>query len=202
MLTSEQASVFKNHLIQRQEELFRLIESEGEYSRVDQELSNYDNHPGDAGTIMFDRERDMALSQHSEVELKEINEALSSIEEGTYGICRTCGGDIPLERLEAVPTADKCLEHANNDGFVAYRPVEEDILSPNLHQHTNDTQTGYDSEDSWQDVAKYGSSDTPSDFYDDKDDYDDMYINSDENVGVVEAAEEMARATFDGHREE
>lgn len=202
MLTSEQASVFKEHLIQRQEELFRLIESEGEYSRVDQELSNYDNHPGDAGTIMFDRERDMALSQHSEVELKEINEALSSIEEGTYGICRVCGGDIPLERLEAVPTADKCLEHANNDGFVAYRPVEEDILSTNLHLHTNDTQTGYDREDSWQDVAKYGSSDTPSDFYDDHDDYDDMYMNSDENVGVVESAEEMARATFDGHAQE
>lgn len=202
MLTTKQLTSFKNHLLQRQAELFRLIESEGEYSRVDQELSNYDNHPGDAGTIMFDRERDMALSQHSEVELKEINEALSSIEEGSYGICRTCGGDIPLERLKAVPTADKCLEHANNDGFVAYRPVEEDILTPDLHQHTNETQTGYDREDAWQDVAKYGSSDTPSDIYGDHDDYDDMFINSDENVGIVDDVEGIGIATFDGHPQE
>ena len=202
MLTSEQALVFKDHLLERQAELFRLIESEGEYSRVDQELSNYDNHPGDAGTIMFDRERDMALSQHSEVELKEINEALSSIHEGTYGFCRTCGGDIPLERLEAIPTADKCFEHANNGGFVTYRPVEEDILTMNLHQHTNGSQTGYDKEDAWQDVGRYGSSDTPSDMYGDHDDYDDMYINSDENIGIVDDTEDMARATFDGHREE
>lgn len=202
MLTNDQITTFKNNLVARQAELFQLIESEGEYSRVDQELSNYDNHPGDAGTIMFDRERDMALSQHSEVELKEINEALSAINEGTYGICRKCGGDIPLERLEAIPTVDLCFEHANNAGFVTYRPVEEDVLTMNMHQHTNETQTGYDREDAWQDVGKYGSSDTPSDLYGDHDDYDDMYINSDERIGAVEAAEDMARATFDGHREE
>ncbi|ASK61293.1 hypothetical protein CFK37_03410 [Virgibacillus phasianinus] len=202
MLTTEQMAVFKEHLEQRQAELFQLVESNGEYSRVDQELSNYDNHPGDAGTILFDRERDMALSQHSEVELKEINEALSSIAEGTYGICRKCGGDIPLERLEAIPTADLCFEHANNKGFVAYRPVEEDILSTNLHQHTNFTQTGYDKEDAWQDVGKYGSSDSPSDLYGDHDNYDDMFVNSDENIGIVDDAEGIARATFDGHRDE
>lgn len=202
MLTTEQLTDFKNHLIKRQSELFRLMESDGEYSRRGQELSNYDNHPADMGTELFDLERDQALSQHSEVELKEINEALSSIEEGTYGICRTCGGDIPVERLAAIPTADQCFEHANNKGFVAYRPVEEDILTPDLHQHTNETQTGYDREDAWQDVGKYGSSDTPSDLYGDQDNYDDMFINSDENIGIVEDVENIGRATFDGHPEE
>ncbi|ASN07145.1 TraR/DksA C4-type zinc finger protein [Virgibacillus necropolis] len=204
MLTSEQLTHFKNQLVERQSELFTLMESEGEYSRRNQELSNYDNHPADMGTEMYDLEREQALSQHAEVELKEINEAMSAIEEGTYGICRRCGTDIPLERLEAIPTADQCLEHANNAGFVAYRPVEEDILTMDIHEHTNETQTGYDREDAWQDVGKYGSSDTPSDLggNQDHDDYDEMYINSDENIGIVDDTEGIGTATFDGHPEE
>ncbi|WP_404451144.1 TraR/DksA C4-type zinc finger protein [Virgibacillus necropolis] len=204
MLSSEQISNFKSQLVKRQMELFDQMESEGEYSRRNQELSNYDNHPADMGTEMFDLERDQALSQHAEIELKEINEALSAIEEGTYGICRTCGNDIPLERLEAVITADQCFTHANRAGFVTYRPVEEDILTPDLHQHTNETQTGYDREDAWQDVGRYGSSDTPSDLggNHDYDDYNEMYINSDENIGIVDDAEGLGRATFDGHRDE
>lgn len=204
MLKSEQLSSFKNILVKRQMELFDQMESDGEYSRRNQELSNYDNHPADMGTELFDLERDQALSQHAEVELKGINEALSSIEEGTYGICRTCGGDIPVERLEAIPTADQCIAHAKSAGFVAYRPVEEDVLTTDLHQHTNETQTGYDREDGWQDVGKYGSSDTPSDLGGnrDHDDYDEMYINSDENIGIVDDTEGIGKATFDGHPEE
>lgn len=201
MLSNEQVSKFKNQLVQRQMELFSQMESEGEYSRGNQELSNYDNHPADMGTEMFDQERNQALSQHAEVELKDINEALSAIEEGTYGICRTCGVDIPEERLEAIPTADRCFEHANNAGFVAYRPVEEDILTPDFNQHTNETQTGYDREDALQDVGRYGSSDTPSDLGGDQDysDYNEMYINSDENIGIVDDAEGIATADFGGH---
>ncbi|MFZ3579423.1 TraR/DksA C4-type zinc finger protein [Virgibacillus sp. DJP39] len=202
MLTRQQVSGFKNQLVHRQSELFRLRESDGQYSIRLQELSNYDNHPADTGTELFSMERDQALSQHTEVELKEINEALSAIEEGTYGICSTCGSDIPVERLEAVPTADRCVAHAKHDTFVEYRPVEEDIMTTNLHDHTNETQTGFDREDAWQEVERYGSSDSPSDFYDDHEDYDDMYYNSDESVGTVEDIEGIATATFDGHSSE
>ncbi|WP_430788742.1 TraR/DksA C4-type zinc finger protein [Virgibacillus flavescens] len=201
MLSSDQVSFFKNQLVKRQMELFDQMESEGEYSRRNQELSNYDNHPADMGTELFDQHRDQALSQHVEVELKEINEALSSIEEGTYGICRTCGIDIPMERMQAIPTADQCVLHAGRAGFVAYRPVEEDVLTPDIHQHTNETQTGYDREDALQEVGRYGSSDTPSDLggNHDYDNYDEMYINSDENIGIVDDTEGIGTAEFDGH---
>src|SRR5699024_9723026 len=49
------------------------------------ELSNYDNHPADTGTELFERGKDIALHQHREKELEDINEALHAIEEGTYG---------------------------------------------------------------------------------------------------------------------
>jgi DnaK suppressor protein len=39
-----------------------------------------------------------------------IDEALSRIEAGTYGICAVCGRKIPLSRLDAIPWASLCVE--------------------------------------------------------------------------------------------
>ena len=42
--------------------------------------------------------------------LRAIEEAISRIEEGTYGICEDCEGEIPLRRLNALPFAFRCVE--------------------------------------------------------------------------------------------
>lgn len=34
--------------------------------------------------------------------------ALARLEEGRYGVCPACGEQIPVERLEAIPTAERC----------------------------------------------------------------------------------------------
>ncbi|MEA2050505.1 MAG: RNA polymerase-binding protein DksA [Campylobacterota bacterium] len=53
-------------------------------------------------------------------ELKEIDEALESISNGTYGICEMCDDPIALGRLKAKPFAKFCTdcreihEHNNN----------------------------------------------------------------------------------------
>ncbi|RKQ30891.1 TraR/DksA C4-type zinc finger protein [Oceanobacillus halophilus] len=205
MITNEQLSQCKNSLIQRQNELINHIQDH--YGRTLEmakesvgELSNYDNHPGDMGTELFEREKDTALNEHAEKELQEINEALHAIEEGTYGICTKCGADIPYERLAAVPTADRCVEHAKNNTFDHPRAMEEEVFSPNINPNevTDEEQVGYDAEDTWQDVSRYGTSETTADFYGDIENYDDMYPNSDENVGSVEDYEEFAAADIDG----
>lgn len=164
------------------------------------ELSNYDNHPADTGTELFDREKDEALNGHAEKELEDINAALHAIDEGTYGICAICGEDIPLERLEAMPTADKCIKHANDNRDHGIRPVEEQVLSPNLNPDgpSGKDEVGYDAEDAWQEVSRYGTSETPSDFYGDRDNYNEMYPNSDEHVGYPEAVENIVSAHADG----
>nr|WP_245251199.1 TraR/DksA C4-type zinc finger protein [Virgibacillus litoralis] len=164
------------------------------------ELSNYDNHPGDQGTEMFERGKDIALNEHAEKELEDINAALHAIADGTYGICSKCGEDISFERLQAIPTADRCLEHAEHDNFMDDRPVEEQVFSPNINPNevTEEEQTGYDAEDAWQEVSRYGTSESPSDFYGEKDSYNEMYPNSDENVGSVEDEESYLAADRDG----
>lgn len=42
--------------------------------------------------------------------IKKIEQALDSIERGEYGFCEDCGTDIGIRRLEARPTATKCID--------------------------------------------------------------------------------------------
>jgi RNA polymerase-binding transcription factor DksA len=41
--------------------------------------------------------------------LAAVDAALASLEAGTYGSCTDCGGQIPSERLAAVPAATLCV---------------------------------------------------------------------------------------------
>lgn len=42
--------------------------------------------------------------------ISKIEKTLHLIELGDYGYCKTCGIEISLERLEARPTADECID--------------------------------------------------------------------------------------------
>jgi RNA polymerase-binding protein DksA len=71
-----------------------------------------DNHMAEIAAPTLDREIDYTLEENSEQVLAEIDEALRRIEEGTYGVCRSCGRPIAEERLEALPWATVCIDCA------------------------------------------------------------------------------------------
>jgi len=58
------------------------------------------------------QEYDNALSlEHTlELKLKDVNNALEKIAQGTYGTCEVCGKRITEERLLACPEAKTCLK--------------------------------------------------------------------------------------------
>lgn len=193
MISNEQKQECQSRLIRRQNELIDLMHN---HFGLDQafsqesmgELSNYDNHPADHGTELFERGKDLALNGHAEKELEDINAALHAIEEGTYGLCRECGRDISFERLRAVPATDTCIEHAERNMDIDDRPIEESVFEPRINPNDpmQDGQIMYDAEDTWQDVSRYGTSETPSDFYGDKGSYNHMYPNSDELEEIID----------------
>jgi DnaK suppressor protein len=86
--------------------LSRLREREGMRGS---QLAHVDNHPGNVGTDMHDEELDATAVLLFEEEERRIGEARRALAEGTYGICVTCHRAIPIERLEAVPEAVRCL---------------------------------------------------------------------------------------------
>ena len=82
------------------EELGEPIESPGQMTYGSQAA---------AASHVFEQQRDLALRDRSRVELHRVDTALRRIDDGTYGICVTCGKSIAPERLEAIPWAAQCI---------------------------------------------------------------------------------------------
>jgi RNA polymerase-binding transcription factor len=56
-----------------------------------------------------ERSRTISVVQSLRSNLHDCDRALAKMEAGTYGACESCGKDIPLERLEALPSATLCI---------------------------------------------------------------------------------------------
>lgn len=128
------------------------------------ELSMYDNHPADMGTELFEREKDIALMSHAESELNKVNEALSRINTDTYGICEVCRKPIQYERLEIVPYTTLCIEHAKLKESTVLNEASP-TNNENTFEQTMDGRAK-DYENSFDEVAEFGTSDSPQDFTD------------------------------------
>jgi RNA polymerase-binding transcription factor len=68
------------------------------------------DHIADSATETYLRELDEGLEENADHLLDAIGSALERIEDGTYGLCSTCGGPIGEQRLEAVPYATLCID--------------------------------------------------------------------------------------------
>jgi DnaK suppressor protein len=53
-----------------------------------------------------------ALGNEARLELSKIAQALEQMKNGSYGVCLSCGEQIPLERLKAYLFADRCIRCA------------------------------------------------------------------------------------------
>ncbi|HXF71220.1 MAG TPA: TraR/DksA C4-type zinc finger protein [Actinomycetota bacterium] len=72
-------------------------------------LSAADQHPADAGSDTFEREKELAVLQQLRAQIADVEAALRKLEGGTYGRCELCGREIDPVRLEARPAARFCL---------------------------------------------------------------------------------------------
>ncbi|MBK3496118.1 TraR/DksA C4-type zinc finger protein [Viridibacillus sp. YIM B01967] len=160
-MTNQNFQSLKNQMVK---ELFVLQERKYTHELPEStELSNYDNHPADKATDLTDQVTEMAIEDHNDVEMEKLQAALHAIDDGTYGKCSECGEDIPFGRLEVMPTALTCVEHAPDDKLPTDRPVEEEVLNASTAQPVNDTRAIVDYEDSFLEVESFGSSDSPGD---------------------------------------
>ena len=68
---------------------------------------------GDAADAAFEAGSDEMASQLAELDSREITQierALTRLKQGTYGLCESCGGKIPVGRLNALPYTTLCIE--------------------------------------------------------------------------------------------
>ena|SRR5947209_16148025 len=97
---------------QRLQGEIHAIDGEGVRSDVFQgdETDSVDQHPADDASELFEREKNLTVRQTLETSLQAVNDALRKFDQGTYGICESCGKPIPEKRLRALPEATHCIE--------------------------------------------------------------------------------------------
>lgn len=76
------------------------------------DLSNLPVHMADQGTDAYEQEFTLGLVENNRALLKDINDAMAKIQNGTYGLCEGTGKPISLPRLEAIPWVRYSLEFA------------------------------------------------------------------------------------------
>jgi DnaK suppressor protein len=73
------------------------------------DVATDDEHDPEGHTIAWERQQIAALLDETRVMLTEIESALRRLDDGSYGICLTCGHEIAVERLDALPAAAYCV---------------------------------------------------------------------------------------------
>lgn len=203
-MDSQQLAHFRQRLLEearRYREQIEHINDSGlgqSMSEAYEEFSMYDNHPADAGSEMYERQKDLGLRSNAQRMLKYIDHALARMEAGEYGRCESCGAAISPERLEAFPMTTlcrRCKERQEELPDAFQRPAEEKVLVPPFGRTFRDqgTWVGWDGEDALQDALVYGSSDTPQDLPG-AITYDDL-VHSMEQPGVAEPVEQVVDET-------
>ena len=105
---------FKDLIIQKRTKV--LDELEEAKKRANEARNNnsvnaiYSSHMADASTDQQELEKNYYWMDRDKKFIQYLNRALEMIEDGTFGICITCGVLIGKERLEEVPHTSSCFD--------------------------------------------------------------------------------------------
>ncbi|WP_416366414.1 TraR/DksA family transcriptional regulator [Nocardioides sp.] len=81
-------------------ELDGLLRNSGDGAGQDQ---------ADVGASSFERDYEMTVLSNERDKVAQIDRAVARIEDGTYGVCESCGQPIGKMRLMAFPRATLCM---------------------------------------------------------------------------------------------
>src|SRR6476646_7380419 len=99
-------------LLQKRHEILKEIEGSLGQSLTEDQQRRLESarDVGDQALMDLDRELGISLMEMRNRRRQAIDEALTRLNDGTYGICAECGVEISERRLEAVPFAKLCVE--------------------------------------------------------------------------------------------
>jgi DnaK suppressor protein len=106
-MKKEEMDVFKAQLTQRLEEL--LSQADETVTGMTAQKENFPD-PTDRASLESDRNFMLRIRDREAKLIKKIKKALARIDNGSFGICETCGEEISIERLRARPVTTQCIE--------------------------------------------------------------------------------------------
>jgi len=81
-------------------------------SQLGEQGIDFDENFADSGQVAAEQGEHRALIDRLTTALRDVDLALSKLDDGTFGSCEVCTTEIPDARLEAMPSARYCIEHA------------------------------------------------------------------------------------------
>lgn len=110
-LTHSQIASLRRGLEQRRATLVREARDDAEKARAQSfaELAGSSPDTGDESVADLIADINNAELSRDLRELGDVEAALRRIQRGKYGTCLDCADDIPFQRLEAEPAAQRCL---------------------------------------------------------------------------------------------
>lgn len=104
----------KEALIGQRAELADQLQAEAQaFSSSESEVATdvrSDENPAEAGTATFEREKHLSIANNVQDLIVKSSKALQKIDQGSYGICESCGKPISEDRLKALPHAVMCID--------------------------------------------------------------------------------------------
>jgi len=110
-LTTAEMSHFRARLRERDLELRRAIH-DALLHNEDQSIADFAGQVLDSGELsVADTLADTRIIeiQKEVAEQADVMAALARVQSGDYGVCTDCGEDVGVQRLEAYPTAKRCI---------------------------------------------------------------------------------------------
>ena len=110
-LTTEQLAKLRNNLLERQRMLTAEVKEKREQAATDgnEDAMGSVGDAGDESVMRMATDLDLQEAGRDVEELNEIEAAVRRMDEGSYGLCEECGQDIGFPRLQAQPTATRCI---------------------------------------------------------------------------------------------
>jgi DnaK suppressor protein len=102
----------RERLLQERTQLLQRIAQErgGLVSRADMAAEHDVRSWDDRAQAISERDDEFAMNEHETAELGDIEATLERMDAGTYGQCTDCGVRIAPARLNAYPTAKRCID--------------------------------------------------------------------------------------------
>jgi DnaK suppressor protein len=98
---------------QLQEERGRLVDQLSQMGHGPNGNLDFDDGFADSGQVTAERGEVDAVAGSLLETLQEIEHAIRKLNDGTYGVCESCGSAIAEARLEAMPAARYCITCAS-----------------------------------------------------------------------------------------
>lgn len=70
----------------------------------------YSDGFADAAASTAERSEVLGIVDNLTKLLRDVDEALARVDEGTYGLCKSCGKEIGADRMEFRPTSRYCVD--------------------------------------------------------------------------------------------